>query len=40
MGRGDQIVSLEVYDCDPEASQRFPQISNLRTFEERGRELL
>jgi hypothetical protein len=39
-GRGDEIVSLEVYDCHPEASQRFPQISDLRTFEERGRELL
>jgi hypothetical protein len=39
-GRGDQIVSLEVYDCDPEASQRFPQLSELRTFEERGLELL
>ena len=39
-GRGDQIVSLEVYDCDPEASHRFPRLSDLRTFEERGLELL
>jgi hypothetical protein len=39
-GREGEIASLEVYDCHPGASHRFPQISNLRTFEERGRELL
>lgn len=39
-GRDGEIVSLEVYDRHPEASRRFPEISNLRTFEERGRELL
>jgi hypothetical protein len=38
-GRRDEIVSLEVYDCHPKASQRFPQISDLRTFEEPLREL-
>jgi len=37
-GRGGEIVSLEVYDCHPKASQRFPQILDLRTFEEHGRE--
>jgi hypothetical protein len=39
-GREGEIVLLEVYDCHPEASRRFPEISNLRTFEELGRELL
>lgn len=38
-GRKGEIVSLEVYDLDPEASRRIPEISSLRTFEERGREL-
>jgi len=38
-GRRDEIVSLEVYDCHPKASQRFPQISDLRIFEEPLREL-
>ena len=29
-GRAGEIVLLEVYDCDPGASHRFPQIANLR----------
>ena len=38
-GRNGQLVSLEVYDNTPGASERLPQLSNLRTWEERGREL-
>jgi hypothetical protein len=38
-GLNGEIASLEVYDCHPEASRRFPEVSNLRTFEVRGREL-
>jgi hypothetical protein len=34
-GRAGEIVLLEVYDCDPGASHRFPQISNLRPFGDR-----
>jgi len=34
-----EIIWLEVYDCHPEASHRFPKVPDLRTFEERGREL-
>ncbi len=37
-GREGEIVLLEVYDCHPGASRRFPEISNLRTFEERGHD--
>jgi len=39
-GRAGEIVLLEIYDCHPGASRRFPEISNLRTFKERGRDLL
>jgi hypothetical protein len=39
-GREGEIVWLEVYDCHPEASHRFPLISNMRTWEERGQELI
>jgi len=28
-GREGKIVLLEVYDCDPGASHRFPEVSNL-----------
>ena len=30
-GRAGEIVLLEIYDCHPLASHRFPEISNLRT---------
>jgi hypothetical protein len=30
-GRESEIVLLEVYDWHPDASRRFPEISNLRT---------
>lgn len=30
-GRDGNIALLEVYDCDPNASHRFPEISDLRT---------
>jgi hypothetical protein len=33
-GREDEIVLLEIYDCHPGASRRFPEISNLRSFKE------
>jgi hypothetical protein len=33
-GRESQIALLEVYDCHPEASRRFPQISDLRSVGE------
>ncbi len=39
-GRDGMIRSLEVFDHHPGASHRVPEISNLRTYEERGRELL
>lgn len=38
-GREGRIVSLEIYDCHPEASRRFPEISDLRARERCGREL-
>ena len=38
-GRNGQLVSLEVYDNTPGASERLPQLSNLRTWEARGQEL-
>ena len=31
-GRNGGIALLEVYDCDPNASHRFPNISDLRSF--------
>jgi hypothetical protein len=39
-GREGQIVFLEVCDIDPRAPHRVPEISNLCTWEERGRQLL
>jgi hypothetical protein len=35
-GRDGNIESLEVYDYHPESSHRFPDISDLHTFEELG----
>jgi hypothetical protein len=32
-GRDGEIVSLEVYDCTPESSPRFPEMSNLCSWE-------
>jgi hypothetical protein len=34
--RPDEIVSLEVYDWDPEASHREPELENLRSYEQHG----
>ena len=39
-GRDGESVLLEVVDYQPEASRRFPQLSNLRNFFGRGQELL
>jgi hypothetical protein len=39
-GRDGAIQSLEVFDHHPNASHRVPEVPNLRTYEERGRELL
>jgi hypothetical protein len=39
-GREGEIVWLEVVDYDPRKPHHAPEISNLRTYEERGRELL
>ena len=39
-GRRGEVVALEVDDLHPGASRRALEISNLRTFEERGREPL
>jgi len=36
-GCDGEIVSLEVYDFEPESSHRVPDISNLCTWEELGR---
>ena len=38
-GRDGRIVWLEIYDCDLGASHRFPEIDNLRTWEQHGRDL-
>jgi hypothetical protein len=38
-GLNGQVVSLEVVDHTPDASARLPELSNLRTWEARGREL-
>jgi hypothetical protein len=34
-----EIIWLEVYEGNTEATRRLPKISDLRTFEERGQEL-
>jgi hypothetical protein len=39
-GREGAIVLLEIFDHHPGSSRRFPEIAHLRTYEERGRELL
>jgi hypothetical protein len=39
-GRDGRTVWLEVSDCQPGSSHRVPEISNLRTWEEFGQELL
>ena len=36
-GREGEIVMLEVYDLEPGSSHRFPDVSNLCTWEELGR---
>ena len=36
-GREGEVVSLEVHDCQPGSSHRFPDVSNLCTWEEFGR---
>jgi len=36
-GLEGEIVMLEVYDCQPGSSHRFPEVSNLCTWEELGR---
>jgi len=38
-GRDGEIVWLEVNDLDPRAPHRFPEIPDLRTWEQRGLEL-
>jgi hypothetical protein len=35
-GREGEITSLEVVDYDPRVPHRFPEISDLRTWEEHG----
>jgi hypothetical protein len=35
-GTGGMIHSLEVYDMDPNASHALPEVSGLRTWEQRG----
>ena len=38
-GREGEIVLLEIYDCHPEASHRFPDIPSLRTYDAPPRDL-
>ena len=38
-GRNGELVGLEIHDKTPGASERMPQLANLRTWEQRGREL-
>ena len=38
-GRDGVITSLEVFDHHPDASHRVPELTNLRTYEQRGQEL-
>jgi hypothetical protein len=33
-GRDGEIALLEIYDCHPNASHRFPEIADLRSFAE------
>ena len=37
-GRSDEIVLLEVYDCHPGANRRFPEIADLRSWNDRAAE--
>jgi hypothetical protein len=39
-GLEGEIVMLEVYDCQPGSSHRFPDVSNLCTWDEFGRRHL
>ncbi len=39
-GREGQISNLEIYEMHPEVARLFPEVSNLRTWEGRGLELL
>lgn len=39
-GREGEIVMLEVYDFEPGSSHRFPDVSNLCTWDEMGRRSL
>src|SRR5258708_34551040 len=39
-GREGEIIWLEVYDMPPGASHRFPEIADLRTYEQLGQGLL
>ena len=39
-GTDGAIHSLEVYDLDPDASHELPKVGSLRTWEQRGNELL
>ena len=36
-GLDGEIVMLEVYDCQPGSSHRFPDVSNLSTWDDWGR---
>jgi len=36
-GREGKVIWLEVYDFEPESSHRFPDVSNLCTWEDLGR---
>jgi hypothetical protein len=38
-GRNGELLGLEIHDNTPGASERMPELSNLRTWEGRGREL-
>ncbi len=37
-GRGSEILWLEIYDLHPGTSHRFPEMSNLRTWEVHGQQ--
>jgi len=39
-GRDGLITWLEVWDCDPRLPNHVPGIGDLRTWEQRGMELL
>jgi len=35
-GKNGRITGLEIYDLDPKASHHFPELANLRTWEQFG----